>query len=254
MKPDAPSWLEAFRRRRSNRSFSLRPVGFGAFSELLACLMEVTMDGRAKRLHGSPGGLYPIQVYLHIKPGRVEGVEAGTYYYHPVNHCLVSLTRDVDLDRDIHIPFINAPTFDRAAFSMFLIADLSAIAPSYGHYSLHFSTIEAGLIAQTLELMAPACGIGLCQIGSLQFDRVRSLFRLDRPHVLIHSLVGGLLGDRLPATAADAPSSSCSAVEDTLGRLRELSDDEVRRLLEANRRVDDPDTPLLSPMNVDQEP
>ena len=118
----------------------------------------------------------------------------------------------------------------------------AAIAPSYGPISLHFSTIEAGLIAQTLEQMAPACGLGLCQIGSLQFDRIRPLFLLDRPHVLIHSLVGGLLDERTAALTADVSSSRHNDIHDMLGRLRELSDGEVRGLLEANRQVNVPNT------------
>ena len=58
---------------------------------------------------------------------------------------------------------------------------------------MHYATIEAGLIAQLLETAAPACSIGLCQIGKLNFHRIRHLFLLDQSHVLVHSLLGGLI-------------------------------------------------------------
>ena len=90
-------------------------------------------------------------------------------------------------------PFVNGPVFDEAAFAIFLIAQLSAIAPMYGERSLHYATIEAGLMAQLLETSASACGIGLCQIGNLDFKRIRHFFAVDKNHVLVHSLLGGLI-------------------------------------------------------------
>lgn len=163
------------------------------FSAFLSCLAQISLDGTPKYLYASPGGLYPEQVYLHIKPARVQGVLAGIYYYHPVDHRLVLLTANAEIDRSIHIPFINTPIFDQAAFSIFLITQLSAIAPAYGERSLHFATLEAGIITHLLETAAAKCGIGLCQIGSVEFDRIRHLFDLDETHILLHSLLGGLI-------------------------------------------------------------
>lgn len=48
-------------------------------------------------------------------------------------------------------------------------------------------------MAQLLEMSAPSCGMGLCQIGGLEFQRIRHLFALDEDHVLVHSLLGGLV-------------------------------------------------------------
>jgi amino acid adenylation domain-containing protein/thioester reductase-like protein len=183
--------------RRSHRSFVLRPIPFGAFSRFLSCLRQISLNGKPKYLYASGGGLYPVQTYLHVKAGRVEGISAGIYYYHPREHRLVELLADAHLDRNIHWP-ANRPIFDGAAFSIFLIAQLSAIAPMYGEESLRFATIEAGLISQLLETSAPAYHIGLCQIGSLDFKRIRSLFALEESHVLVHSLLGGLVDDTDP--------------------------------------------------------
>jgi pyochelin synthetase len=177
--------------RRTHRAFSPHPVPFDRFGCLLECLKPVVLDGRPKYLYGSAGALYPNQVYIHSKPGRVEGVPAGTYYYHPAEHRLVPLAAGVELDRDLHVPFVNQPVFDQAAFSLFIVAELGAIAPEYGDWSMHFATIEAGLMTQLLETAAGSCGIGLCQIGSIEFDRIRDLFQLGATHRLIHSLVGG---------------------------------------------------------------
>ncbi len=44
-----------------------------------------------KYRYPSAGNLYPVQVYLVIKPGRVAGLDGGAYYYHPARHELARL-------------------------------------------------------------------------------------------------------------------------------------------------------------------
>jgi SagB-type dehydrogenase family enzyme len=142
-----------------------------------------------------------VQTYLYIKPERVEGVAAGTYYYHPAEHQLVLLTPDSQVDQSIHSA-VNRALFNESAFSIFLIGQLSAITPMYGELGRHYAAIEAGLMTQLLEMSAPACELGLCQIGSLAFDRISKFFNLEESHVLLHSLVGGQIDPvqtKLPA-------------------------------------------------------
>jgi amino acid adenylation domain-containing protein len=177
--------------RRSYRRYLPQPVALAQFGRLLSHLQPISLESNHKYLYASAGSLYPVQTYLHVQPEGVEQLEAGTYYYHPVHHRLVSLAPGALLDRTIHDPFVNRPIFDQAAFSIFLVAQMAAITPLYGENSLHFATLEAGLMAQLLEMTAPACQIGLCQIGSVEFERVRHLFVLNDGHVLVHSMLGG---------------------------------------------------------------
>ena len=46
-------------------------------------------------------------------------------------------------------------------------------------------------MTQLLEMSAPACHIGICQTGGVDFERVRHLFNLEGNCVFLHSLVGG---------------------------------------------------------------
>ncbi|MDX1579599.1 MAG: SagB family peptide dehydrogenase, partial [Gemmatimonadota bacterium] len=217
--------------RRSHRRYALRPIAAEAFGGFLAGLRERPVHGRPKRLYASPGGLYPTQAYLHVKPGRVEDVPGGTYYYHPLEHRLVELASGATVRRDIHVPFVNAPIFDEAAFSIFLVVQLEAIGPAYGERSLHFATLEAGVIAASLEAWAPRWGIGLCQIGDIRFEDIRHLFRLDEGHVFLHSLVGGRSAGEGPETwDVAAPEASR---ERLLEQIADLSPEEVARILEA---------------------
>jgi amino acid adenylation domain-containing protein len=186
--PEAVS--ESYANRRSRRHFCPAPVTPAQFGEFLSPLRQRRSNGSAKYLYGSGGGLYPVQTYLHVKQGRVQAIGEGIYYYHPRDHRLVLLSEGISLHRGIHSP-ANRLIFDEAAFSIFLVGRLSAIAPIYGEGSVRFMFIEAGLIAQLLEMTAPSCQIGLCQIGTLDFESIRAAFALEESDIFLHALLGG---------------------------------------------------------------
>jgi SagB-type dehydrogenase family enzyme len=184
---------EAYQARRTHRHFSPRPAPLAQFSKLLGCLRQLSFDGEPKYLYPSAGGIYPLQIYVHVKAGRVDQLSAGTYYYDPVAHRLVLLAAGVELPPEVHDAFINRPVFGEAAFSIFLVGQMAAIAPIYGKHSLPFATLEAGYLSQLLMMTAPSCDIGLCPIGIMKFDLIRKYFALDESHVLVHSLLGGMI-------------------------------------------------------------
>jgi amino acid adenylation domain-containing protein len=190
--------LAAFVDRRSHRRFASRPLPKADLAALLAGLRQVSENGAPKHRYGSAGGLYPVQTYLYLKPDRVLGMAAGTYYHDPVEHSLVRLSEEARIDGGVY-GWISQPIFDAAAFALYLVGDAGAIAPMYGERSRDFSLLEAGLMAQLLESCAPSLDIGLCQIGGADFDRVRPFLALGEGHELLHSLVGGALERELEA-------------------------------------------------------
>ena len=202
--PAVDQTMERFASRRTWRSFSAEAVRLHDFAGLLGCLRKLPLDGEWKRAYPSAGGLYPVQAHLHVKAGRIEGLEGGTYYYHPAEHRLVALAPGAEIERTVHTEFINRPVFDGAAFSLFLIAQAGAIAPLYGPLARDLSLIEAGAMLQLLMMEAPRFGIGLCPIGGLEFERIRPQFLLDEAHQIVHSLLGGAAGE---ATELAPPSA-----------------------------------------------
>jgi amino acid adenylation domain-containing protein len=178
--------------RRSHRRFAGRLLPLTELGALLGCLTQVPAadGGLPRRRYGSAGSLYPVQVYLWVRPGRVEGLEGGTYYHDPVEHRLVLLEPGTVLPPETHLG-ANRAIFEASAFSLFLVGKMEAIRPAYGERSLAYALLEAGLITQLLEMTAPAFGLGLCQIGQLAADRVLPHLALDPDHELLHSLAGG---------------------------------------------------------------
>jgi SagB-type dehydrogenase family enzyme len=180
-------------RRRAVRRFCSEPVPFASLGALLSELGRVSMDDIDKYSYGSAGGLYPVQTYLHAKPEGIANLPAGTFYYHPVEHCLVPITLGAELEASIHEPFTNRPAFEQARFSLFLVQQPRAIEPIYGDLAWRFSVLEAGAMAHALETAAWRFGLGLCPIGWLDFDAVRDLLQLDAGQELLHAHIGGLL-------------------------------------------------------------
>jgi SagB-type dehydrogenase family enzyme len=178
--------------RRSYHHYQQEVIPLADFGAWLSSLRQVRAEGlgtpRSRYL--SAEHLYPVQTYLHVKDGRVEGLQGGTWYYDPEHHRLVQLQGGVELDRSLHgLP--NQPIFDEAAFSVFLVTKLEAIAPLYPEVARDLSLLEAGSMGQVLMTEGFAHRIGLTPLGGVGFEPIRQLFHLDRDHDLVHIFVGG---------------------------------------------------------------
>jgi amino acid adenylation domain-containing protein len=224
--------------RASVRRFAMQAIPSRALGELLNSLRQVSINGQSKYLYASAGGLYPIQTYLFVKPGRVEGVASGAYYYDPVNHRLVQIDSSAEFDREVYEPTHNRPIWDEAAFGIFFFTELQAIAPIYRDKSMHFSIIEAGLMSQLLDMAAPRQQLGLCHIGGLDHERLRSLFKLGSSHAYVYSILGGQResgNGSTPANGAQAEDPIARIIE----RVQHLSAAEAQALLAAQNAKTD---------------
>ena len=188
--------------RRTTRHYRHETLPLARFNAFVQVLRRFDTEHGKRYRYGSAGSLYPVQAYIAVREGGVEGVAAGLYYYHPVENALVRLGDGVGFDAG-HVDPANAQMWDASAFQLFLIANLDAIEPIYGAYSGQMVLLEAGLMTQLLEDAAAAIDdFGVCQIGGFDFARAEAAFGFrHRPHYL-HCIVGGL-----PAPAQDAPAA-----------------------------------------------
>ena len=185
------STIDLYSKRLSYRSFDTSPLGFHQLRDLLQTLaaIEIPEVPFPKYRYGSAGGLYPVQVYVAVKQGRVGRLAEGVYYYNPMEQSL-DMVSEGPVAPDI-VSGSNTAIFEASAFALFLVADFDAIVPVYGTRSRDFCLIEAGLIAQLLETACFSSGIGLCQIGVVDFQKIEPLFRLTGDHECLLCLFGG---------------------------------------------------------------
>ena len=184
---DEAAWLA----RQSYREFLEGPISREAFGGFLSYLgpIQSAESPLPKYRYPSAGSLYPVQCYLYVKPGRVEGLEGGVYYYHPVRRTLVLMARKDDIGDRVFAA--NAAIYDQSAFAIFLIGDQSAIEPMYADWSERFSILEAGHMGQLLMEVSPRHGLGLCPIGALDFSPIEEFFALDERHLVLYTFLGG---------------------------------------------------------------
>ena len=219
--------------RASCRRFSLRPIPPDTIGRLLDPLVAVEIDGRARFRYGSASGLYPVDTYCEVKPGRLTGLLPGLYVYDPLRHRLVERAPGRQVDGTAYGDR-NRAIVDDAAFTIFFICSLDAIRPTYGDFSIELAMYEAGSMGQLLRERGADLGIGLCSLGTMHFSDLRTLLRLDADAVFLHAIAGGLRppGRSLidDGTVDQAPIDRLADLAD---RLLDLSDSEAQSLLAA---------------------
>lgn len=216
------TFTQAYLQRQSYRQFLDKPISLNQFGEFLSCLLPINLDNSPlpKYRYASAGGLYPVQIYLYIKPDRVEGLKGGFYYYHPTDHRLVFLNENSEVNSNIYQK--NQAIFERSAFSLFSIGQLSAITPMYGEMARDFCLLEAGYMSQLLMETAPKNEIGLCPIGSVDFAELQDLLALELSQILLHTMVGGGIDPAWTQQWLESPISQTQKPESLTEELRDF--------------------------------
>jgi len=174
----------------SHRDFDQSPIEYDTFVKFISVLRGQAINNKNKYQYPSAGSTYAVQTYIHFKEDAVVGISAGIYYYNPIQHSLMLITKDPSISTNIHF-YYNRPIYKKAKFSIYFIAQMRAIEPIYGDESMHFVTLEAGSILQLLLRRQSDYGIGLCPIGTINFNEIRDHFKLEHSHHLIATVVGG---------------------------------------------------------------
>lgn len=190
--PEAPMAAQHYARHRVTRDFSDAAVPLSLMSRMLNPLRRVIVDGRQHFLYPSAGGLYGVNIYIHARPGRVEGLSEGLYYYHPDAHDLIPCVTRIELDTSLHAGIVNAPIARTAAFTVFFITDPAQSAPLYGAEAERLCLLNAGYLGQLLCDGATDVGVGICPLHGYHFERLRWMFPHGDRAVLLHLLAGGL--------------------------------------------------------------
>lgn len=178
--------------RRSCRNFLPDAVPLEIFSDWLSALRGSTEFGQPLPQYAFPsaGSLYPVRVYVCVKPNGVEGLDAGTYYYHPVQHRLSRIVKE-PLSADAHLEH-NQCMAEAAAVQVFLIGHLPAIRPVYPDRASEYCLLEAGYIGQLLMMQAQSCGLGVCPIGDLDVELLSRTLEFGDEDQFLQGFVAGL--------------------------------------------------------------
>lgn len=167
------SLFEAISNRQSIRHFTPRPLSLEEMTMLLHYAYGVTRDNsgtplpRSFRAVPSGGALYPLELYVHS--ACITGLQPGLYHFNPAGNHLRHLI-NADLSTAISEAFIQPEIGLGASAIVFLTAVFERSLFKYGDRGYRFILLEAGHVAQNLNLVATGLGLGCLNIGGF-FDR-----------------------------------------------------------------------------------
>jgi SagB-type dehydrogenase family enzyme len=160
--------------RRSNRSFSSRPIPFSSLARLLWATQGVTgrSHGFEFRVAPSAGALYPIETYLVLN--RVEGLAPGVYHYSVKETSLV-LQNEGSLGPELARAGLGQEMLAEAACVFVWTAMVARSKWKYRERAYRYIYMDAGHVGQNLYLAATGLGLGCCTVGAFfdgEVDRI----------------------------------------------------------------------------------
>ena len=168
--------------RTSVRAFAPRPVEFHDLARVLhhsygvTRTAEVTGGLRGFRAVPSGGGLYPLELY--VAANEVSGLGPGLYHFNPALGEL-RLLRDEDVGGEVAACMLQRDVVREAAVVVLLAGFFDRVTFKYGDRGYRFTLLEAGHVAQNLNLAAEACGWGALNLGGCYDREVDDLIGLD---------------------------------------------------------------------------
>jgi SagB-type dehydrogenase family enzyme len=151
----------------------------------------------------SGGALYPLEIYFHCK--HVNGLPTGLYHYNPSAN---EVRRLLDGDQTLRIAEGLVEFQRHFAHDASLVLFITALIPrstfKYSARGYRFLLLEAGHVAQNLDLVSTGLGLAVLNIGGYYDRRVDEFLGVDGyAHSTIYmAAVGSRVPDPVPGDGA----------------------------------------------------
>ncbi|MFL0799415.1 MAG: amino acid adenylation domain-containing protein [Agarilytica sp.] len=183
-----------YRLRACQREYQDDVVEQGQLTRLLALSQ---MNAQSQSLYVDVIGTPCVTLYVYVKAGRVQGLQAGVYRYDNDRHEL-HFCSGIDESRMAmaYTPF-NRQHFKRAAFCVYMVQreGLSALSPERAQ---HLSYVSAGALGQVMMERQAEFSLGLCPIGAVRFDKISDAFGVSSGTSVLQSFTCGVYAQEIP--------------------------------------------------------
>jgi len=186
---------DVLRRRSSCRRFASESIELAELGSLLhgayGVLATIDLWGEfCERPVPSGGGLYPLELYVLCQ--RVEGLAGGVYHYVPLGHRLEVVRADPLPSHLTSEMFLGQPYLVSAAAIMLITAVVERSLWKYEDRGYRYILLEAGHVAQNLNLCAEGLGLASLNLGGFFDEDLMALLKLDADREI--ALYGVALG------------------------------------------------------------
>jgi SagB-type dehydrogenase family enzyme len=173
---------EAIAKRRSKRSFKNEDLTISEIGQLLWSAQGITDKKHGLRSAPSAGALYPMEIFVLNRN--------GVFNYSPEEHKLV-LKDSGDLRKELSAAALAQGAIAEAPLDIVIVAVYSRITAKYGPRGVRYADIEAGHIAQNIQLQATALGLGSVPIGAFNDRQVKELLNLPADYTPLYIIPVG---------------------------------------------------------------
>lgn len=180
------SLKRALTQRKSIRSFSNRMLSKNKISTLLYFSSGLIKANSKlpRRFYPSAGARYPLEVYLISINSELP---RGLYHYYIKSNSLEKLLtfNRFDFDR-----YYNQKWIKRSSCLIIITAIFERTTIKYGDRGYRFILMEAGHLAQNINLISSALNISCCAIGGYIDDNINKLIDLDGVRESVINVIG----------------------------------------------------------------
>jgi len=162
---------EALSRRRSVRQFSSEPIKRSQISQLAWAGQGITEPQRGLRTAPSAGAIYPIELLF--------ATQDGLFVYRPSDHSLLQ-NGNQDVRNMLAAGASLSESVAGAGCDIIVAGAVRKLTSQYKDKARTFLHMEAGHIAQNIQLQAVCLGLGSVTVGGFDSKEVRKVCKLSR--------------------------------------------------------------------------
>jgi len=163
------SFEQVLAKRRSVREFTNQKLDFIQIGQLAWAGQGITDKQTGFRTAPSAGAIYPMKLYF--------ATQEGTFIYNPESHSLEEILNQ-DVRGDLSKAASGQQSVANAACDIIIAGSVRKVAAKYENKGRGFMLLEAGHIAQNIQLQAVSLGLGAVPVGAFDIRSVSKVCRL----------------------------------------------------------------------------
>lgn len=168
---------EALAKRRSVNQFTEIPLALEQIGQLCWAGQGITDPNRGLRTAPSAGALYPIKLYVLLPD--------GLFIYDPARHEL-KLMIGGDLRNAVFNSSFNQRFIQKAPCIFIIAGNPKIIEAKYRNRGEKFTSLEAGHIAENIELQAVTLGLGSIPVGVFDAKTIAQICKMPETYEVFY--------------------------------------------------------------------